>query len=134
EACDPSESAEFGYTVNGILMSDFYTPQFFDPIQAAGVRYSFTGAITEPRQVLRNGYLSWHDPVGDHWWQLQFFGSSAVFKDLGQLSAKNGSLRVQIDRLTEADAAKARHAGREALLSARTAGGMTGKASEVKAA
>jgi hypothetical protein len=67
EICDPSESAEFGYTVNGVLVSDFYTPAYFDPIQAPGVRYSFTGALTEPRQVVSGGYLSWHDLVSDHW-------------------------------------------------------------------
>jgi len=63
EVCDPSEAAEFGYTVNGVLVSDFYTPNYFDPIQAPGVRYSFTGALTEPRQVVAGGYLSWHEPV-----------------------------------------------------------------------
>jgi hypothetical protein len=31
EVCDPSEVAEFGYTVNDILVSDFCTPRFFDP-------------------------------------------------------------------------------------------------------
>src|SRR5215813_6086866 len=45
EVCDPSEAAQFGYTVNGILVSDFYTPQFFDPVSAEGVRYSYTGAL-----------------------------------------------------------------------------------------
>src|SRR5829696_3883928 len=61
EVADPSEAPEFGYTVNGILMSDFYGPQFFDPVAAQGVRYSFTGAIKEPRQVLQGGYISWHE-------------------------------------------------------------------------
>src|SRR5262245_17735598 len=40
EVCDPSEADEFGYTVNDILVSDFYTPHFFDPVKNAGVRYS----------------------------------------------------------------------------------------------
>jgi len=55
EVSDPSEAADFAYSVNGVLVSDFYTPSFFDPIAAVGVRYSFTDAITEPRQVLRGG-------------------------------------------------------------------------------
>ncbi len=59
EVCDPSESAENAYTANGILVSDFYTPNYLDPVVASGVRYSYTGAITEPRQVLHGGYLSW---------------------------------------------------------------------------
>ena len=66
EVCDPSEAAEFAYTCNGILVSDFYTPRYFDPLESPGVRYSFTGAITEPRQVLNGGYLSWVDSTTGH--------------------------------------------------------------------
>src|SRR5271165_4940641 len=29
EVADPSESADYGYSCNGILVSDFYTPNFF---------------------------------------------------------------------------------------------------------
>jgi hypothetical protein len=101
EVCDPSEGAQFGYTVNGVLVSDFYTPRFFDPIAASGVRYSFTDAISEPRQVLPGGYLSWLDPTGNSWWQETWFeGSQPVFRELGPLSSANGSIRSQIDRLT----------------------------------
>ena len=46
EVCDPCEGAQFAYTVNGVLVSDFYTPHFFDPVRDPAVRYSFTGAIT----------------------------------------------------------------------------------------
>ncbi|MBI1349283.1 hypothetical protein GC163_23685 [bacterium] len=104
EVCDPSEAREFGYTLNGILLSDFYTPKYFDPVVAAGVRYSFTGAITKPRQVLKGGYLSWHDPVSDHWFQETFFrGAKSRIRDLGIMSAKNGSFRSQIDISTNLD-------------------------------
>ncbi len=101
EACDPSEAANFAYTVNGVLVSDFYSPRFFDPVAAPGVRYSFTGAIEEPRQVLRGGYLSWHDVASDTWWQETWFdGDAPSFRNLGRLSAENGNFRSQIDRLT----------------------------------
>lgn len=73
EVADPSESEEFGYQVNGVRVSDFYTPDFFDPVAAAGVRYSFTGAIKAPRTVLKGGYISWYDPITRHWMQLRMF-------------------------------------------------------------
>jgi hypothetical protein len=100
EVCDPSEAAEFAYTVNDVLVSDFYTPSYFDPVKAAGVRYSFSGAITEPRQVLKGGYLSWHEPVSDHWFQATFFGAELEFVDIGVIDAWHGSLRSQIDKVT----------------------------------
>ena len=85
EVCDPSEATEFGYSINGILVSDFYTPHFFDPVVNTGVRYSFTGAISRPRQVLDGGYLSWFDPASNHLFQLIVQGKNRVFKDLGAL-------------------------------------------------
>ena len=102
EVCDPSESAEFGYTVNDMLVSDFYTPRFFDPVHSSAIRYSFTDAIKRPRQVLRGGYLSWHDPKTDHWWQQTWFGSRKEYRDLGVFDvAQHGSLRAFIDANTE---------------------------------
>ena len=118
EVCDPSEAAQFGYTVNGLTLSDFYTPSYFDPVQATGVRYSYTGAIKEPRSVLTGGYLSWHDPVSDDWWQEQFFGAAAQFVNLGKLTQKGQSLRAQIDRLTAVASMKAMMANKTAMLAA----------------
>jgi hypothetical protein len=101
EVCDPSEDQEFAYTVNDVLVSDFYTPHYFDPVPHEGVRYSFNSKVTKPREVLRGGYLSWHDLVGDHWWQETFFtGTKPKFSDLGVLARKEGSLREMIDALT----------------------------------
>src|SRR6185503_8620219 len=102
EVCDPSEDTPFAYRVNGIVVSDFYTPNYFDPVKATGVRYSFTGAITSPRQVLKNGYLSWHDPVSDHWFQEIFFsGSKPTFRDIGKIDAQSSeNLRAMLYKRT----------------------------------
>jgi hypothetical protein len=102
EVCDPSEAADYAYSVNGILVSDFYTPNFFDPVKAPGVRYSYTGALTAPRQVLSGGYLSWQDAASGHWWQEIWFGTDQpTFRDLGQIDQKvNGNIRAVIDRNT----------------------------------
>ena len=101
EVCDPSEDQEFAYTVNDVLVSDFYTPHYFDPVSQDGVRYSFNGKVTKPREVPRGGYLSWHELESDHWWQETFFtGTKPKFNDLGVLDRKNGSLREMIDALT----------------------------------
>jgi len=111
EVADPSEAAEFGYTVNGLLLSDFFTPQFYDPVAADGVRYSFGGHIAGPRQILSGGYISWHEPVTDHWWQQIWFDAAEPrFRDLGKLTARNGSLRSAIDARTGTSARIARTA------------------------
>jgi hypothetical protein len=101
EVCDPSEAEEFAYTVNDILVSDFYTQRFFDPEPVEGVRYSFIGAIKAPREILRGGYISWHEPVSDHWWQQIWFGQRKQYRDLGVFDAAAGSLRAWIDGQTD---------------------------------
>jgi hypothetical protein len=135
EVCDPCEAAEFGYTLNGITLSDFYTPEYFDPVQAIGVRYSFTGALKEPRQVLKGGYLSWQDPVSDHWWQETFFDGAPEFRDLGPLTAQRvDSLRGMIDRLTNELALKSMVREKSSLVAAARAYPQTvGRPSERKA-
>jgi len=101
EVCDPCEAQEFAYTVNDILVSDFYTPHYFDPKVSGGVRYDFTGAITQPRELLRGGYISWHDPATDHWWQQVWFGARKQFRDLGVFDGSAGSIRVWVDGQTD---------------------------------
>jgi hypothetical protein len=100
EVSDPSEAAEFGYSVNGVVVSDFYTPNFFDPVTAPGVRYSYTGAIKEPRQVLEGGYISWWDPVSTHVFQLFVDSGKQEFKDQGEFPAGFGTLRSFTDSIT----------------------------------
>jgi hypothetical protein len=102
EVCDPSEDTPFAYRVNGIVVSDFYTPNYFDPVAAAGVRYSFTGAIKAPRQVLKGGYLSWHEPITDHWFQEIFFsGTKSKFRDIGKIDAQaSENLRAMLYKRT----------------------------------
>lgn len=83
EVCDPCQAATFAYPVNGKSVSDFITPNYFDPITNSSVRYSFTGALRRPLEVLPGGYLTWHDPVSGHSYQQTFFGEVPVFDDLG---------------------------------------------------
>jgi hypothetical protein len=79
------------------------------------VRYSFTGAIKEPRQVLSGGYLSWLDSNTGHWWQETWFeGDQPTFRDIGPIDQKAaGDVRAAIDRRTIDDTMKAISRGRK---------------------
>jgi hypothetical protein len=96
EICDPSEDDKFAYAIDDVTVSDFYTPNYFDPIASPGVRYSFTGAITRPRQVLQGGYLSWFNPATGRMQQLKNFGAPELV-DLGEISPNATSLRAFVD-------------------------------------
>jgi hypothetical protein len=99
EVCDPCEAPRFAYRVNGVLVSDFYTQRFFDPPDPAGtaIRYDFRGHIRAPREVLQGGYVSWRDPVSNHWFQQIFFRGRKEFRDLGVFEGAHASLREWID-------------------------------------
>jgi hypothetical protein len=74
EACDPSEDQKYAYLIDDVIVSDFFTPRYHDPVKSAGAKFSFTGAITRPREVLPGGYISWFDPAAEKIWQIQYFG------------------------------------------------------------
>lgn len=90
EACDPCEANNFGYDIQGIAVSDFITPHFYDSSAAAGVKYSYTGAITRPRQVLKGGYISYQQADGS-WKQILWVDPSQppTYNDLSLGSARS---------------------------------------------
>jgi len=114
EACDPCEANNYGYTINGILMSDFITPHFYDPAVTPGTRYSFTGAVKAPRQLLPGGYISYVDEAADEVRQILWVDPTKPpqYKNLGQADlSKHRSLRGWVDAVMMHDRAiqKAQH-------------------------
>jgi hypothetical protein len=103
EACDPCEDNQYAYTVNGIAVSDFITPRFYDPLVTSGTRYSFTGAIQAPRQILPGGYLSYVDLQQNNWEQILWLDPSKppTIQNL-PMPAADKSLREWIDGLAGA--------------------------------
>ncbi len=101
EVADPSEDPANAYMIDGVLVSDFYTPHFFDPVVSPGVRYSFTGRIKRPRQVLRNGYISWLNPSLGTMQQLRWFDKPEIVDLPGHPAVSDrGTLRGFVDSQT----------------------------------
>jgi len=100
EVCDPCEADKYAYEVNGIRLSDFITPHYYDPNGATGVQYSFRGSVKEPHTVLEGGYVSFGNPVDNHWYQIIVQNGQPEVRDLGIISTTKGkSLRETIDRI-----------------------------------
>lgn len=100
EVCDPVGGVAQAYTVNGWLVSDFYTPHYFDPVASPAVRYSFTGRLSRPRDILPGGYLAWRDPASDEWWQWDWIGRPRPrFSRIGRLDDDGRPLRERVDAL-----------------------------------
>ncbi len=96
EVCDPCQAV--WYPVNGVPVSDFYCPRYFDPVLPDRDRYSFTGAIERPLQILEGGYLSWIDPGDSALYQLGAGETvETVVADLDDLKRSTAALRTIVD-------------------------------------
>lgn len=69
EVCDPVESDELGYEIDGVLLSDFVTPKWFQP-SAFGNVYSFKEHVSASFQLAKGGYISVFDPKRG-WMQVE---------------------------------------------------------------
>jgi len=146
EVCDPCESMECAYMVNGIMVSDFFTPDFKNAASLAAGQYDFRGKLTRPLEVVEGGYISWLDPLSQSIWQQFVYHGKTYYKQNGQLVASGPgadtsnvldelhgrSLREYVDSITESPLleqlqnpdpkhVKALHAERELIVAARKA-------------
>jgi hypothetical protein len=98
ELCDPCEADNYAYSIKGIAVSDFITPHFYDNSANPGARYSFTGAIKAPRQLLPGGYISYIDMETEQWEQILWVDPSRppTINNLGP-ATQGQSLRVWVD-------------------------------------
>jgi len=96
EGCDPCEAPRYSYRIQGIPVSDFITPHYFDGMATPGTRYSFAGNITAPRRLLPGGYIAFVDFATAEWQRIEFFGARPQLRILGRFSGK--SIRSWTDR------------------------------------
>jgi hypothetical protein len=55
EVCDPVEAPT--YEVNGVSVSNFVTPAWFDPQAPTGSRFDKLGLVRSPFSILKGGYM-----------------------------------------------------------------------------
>jgi hypothetical protein len=61
EVCDPVESDQYGYEIDGVLVTDFVTPAWFAPKNVAGA-IDLKGHAQSAFEVLSGGYAQTFDP------------------------------------------------------------------------
>ncbi len=75
EVCDAVEDDQFGYAIDGVMVSDFVLPSYFQPGTAgaaAGTKYDFCGKLNAAvPKLLSGGYIGEFDVKnGAGWTQL----------------------------------------------------------------
>ncbi len=110
EVCDPCQSDDCAYPVNGVLVSDFVTKPYYTGYGAGS--YSYAGNVKQPRSVKPYSYVTWYNPLSRDWWQLIDTGEGARVQSITvDVSLANVHLRGLIDRATDPkiQAAKKKH-------------------------
>jgi len=74
EVCDPC--AVYTYDIDGVPVSDFVLPSFYDPDTTGEV--DFAGFLARPLTVPLGCYISWLDPTDNRWHELQPNGTFLV--------------------------------------------------------
>jgi hypothetical protein len=74
EVCDAVEADKLGYEIDGVLVSDFITPAWFEPRESD--RVDFKQRIEKPLELASGGYISVLD-AGSGWTQIAAQGGSA---------------------------------------------------------
>lgn len=89
ENCDAVEADNLGYKINGILVSDFVTPAWFEPYP--GMKYDFMGKVKHPFTLAPGGYISVLDLANPSqgWQQITAESTERVYA----MRAKVGSRR-----------------------------------------
>jgi len=77
EVCDAVEADHLGYEIDGVMLSDFITPSWFEPTEAD--RVDFMKRISKQLELAPGGYISVLDP-GKGWTQLsaESLGGAAI--------------------------------------------------------
>jgi hypothetical protein len=72
EICDPCEIDQYGYALDGVLVSDFVFPSWFESFRTPGsCQFDATQQINAPFQLLAGSYISTYKVnAGSGWQQL----------------------------------------------------------------
>jgi hypothetical protein len=72
EVCDTCEDDSFGYKVNGVLVSDFVYPAWFETFREQGsTQFDRMNQIHSPLELLTGGYIGVFGVTGGSGWQQQ---------------------------------------------------------------
>jgi hypothetical protein len=70
EVCDPVQDDRFAYALDGVRVSDFVLPAWFESFhRPRSVRFDHAGACTRPLQVTAGGYASVYHVDGVRGWR-----------------------------------------------------------------
>jgi hypothetical protein len=72
ELCDACEDDQFGYKINGTMVSNFVYPSWFESFRAnTNTQFDHCRKIGGPFELLPGGYIGFYDVMSGSGWQQQ---------------------------------------------------------------
>ena len=97
EVCKPC--GHLPYTLNGLAVCDFVTPQFYDLQPPADARFSYTGAVERPFQVLPHGHMTWYEADSGDWWHAMNTDGQLHIANVAAPRTSTSHLRAVLDEM-----------------------------------
>jgi hypothetical protein len=93
EVCDACEADQFGYQIDGVTVSDFVYPAWFESSQKQA-QFDYSNKIQKPFDLLSGGYIGYFDVInGGGWKQKDAKGLSHRYAAQARVHARVGSRR-----------------------------------------
>ena len=97
EACDACEPDQYGYDIDGVLVSDFVHPAWFQRSRT-NAQYDQAGLINSPLELLPGGYIGVFDvTAGTGWTQLHPPGAQATYSSRAGVGSRRERRRTPRD-------------------------------------
>jgi len=97
EVADAPEDDQFGYLIDGVLVSDFVFPSWFEPNFPGKPQFDQMNKITAPLQLLPGGYIGVYDVSGGGGWQ-QLSAELPCAKARGPIGSRRERRRTPRDQ------------------------------------
>lgn len=96
EVADACEADEFGYQIDGTLVSDFVFPSWFESFRAPGsTQFDYQSKIQQPFQLLQGGYIGVYDVAsGAGWHQITAEGAPLKYDMRPRLGSRRERRRT----------------------------------------
>lgn len=100
EVCDAVEDDSLGYTVAGVLVSDFVLPDWFTSDEKPSAPLSFGGHVTKAFELAPGGYISFVDLAeSSKGWQQTFAKEASGNPGTKRAGTARGEMRARLKEM-----------------------------------
>jgi len=97
EVCDAVEADELGYRIDGVQVSDFVLPAWFESDESHSAKLSFCGHVSRPFELAPGGYISFVDLAQpSKGWQQTFADHPARAAARKRPGTSRGAIRARV--------------------------------------